>query len=334
MDALTPMSGSFSLRTRAVREAAEQTLAAAATRSSDSVGRARPEEPDEFRTAFERDRDRILFTKAFRRLKHKTQVFLNPEGDHFVTRLTHTLQVTQVARSLAAALGLNEHLAEAIALGHDVGHSPFGHIGEDALSPYVEGGWHHAAQSVRIFEVLEDRNLSAEVLDGIRAHSWKISPPPSTPEGDCVRYADRIAYLSHDALDAVRAGLLVEADFSAEVRHRFGHPGSEMVGSMIDAVVSNSVLGETVTMSAPDLAVMSDFRNFMFERVYFSDHHLEHKARAITIIRDLVDLHHAKPDLMPTTYRDHGTDTLSQAVDYVAGMTDRFATSVHARLCR
>jgi len=328
------VSDSFLLRTREVRETAEVGLAAAATRSSTSAGRARAEEPDEFRTAFERDRDRILHTKAFRRLKHKTQVFLNPEGDHFVTRLTHTLQVTQVARSLAAALGLNEDLAEAIALGHDVGHSPFGHIGEDALSPYVNGGWHHAAQSVRIFEVLEDKNLSVEVLDGIRAHSWKISPPPATPEGACVRYADRIAYLSHDALDAVRAGLLVEADFPADVRARFGHPGSEMVGSMIVAVVSNSLLGDAVTMSAADLDVMSDFRDFMFERVYFSDHHLDRKAKAITIIRDLVDIHHAKPDLMPSSYRDHGTDSLSQAVDYVAGMTDRFATSAHARLCR
>lgn len=328
------MADSFLVRTREVREAAERSLAPAAVRSQASTGRARAEQPDEFRTSFERDRDRILHTKAFRRLKHKTQVFLNPEGDHFVTRLTHTLQVTQVARSLAAALGLNTDLTEAIALGHDVGHSPFGHIGEDALSPYVDGGWHHAAQSVRIFEVLEDRNLSAEVLDGIRAHSWKINPPPATHEGSCVRYADRIAYLSHDALDAVRAGLLVETDFPADVRARFGHPGSEMVGSMIDAVVSNSVKGDAVTMGGHDLAVMSEFRDFMFERVYFSDHHLEHKAEAITIIRDLVDLHHAKPDLMPVTYRDHGTDALRQAIDYVAGMTDRFATSTHARLCR
>ncbi|MDQ4037139.1 MAG: HD domain-containing protein [Actinomycetota bacterium] len=328
------MSDAFLLRDRKVREAAEQSLAPLATRSSASAGRARPEEPDEFRTAFERDRDRILFTKAFRRLKHKTQVFLNPEGDHFVTRLTHTLQVNQVARSLAAALGLNQDLAEAIALGHDVGHSPFGHIGEDALSPYVEGGWHHAAQSVRIFEVLEEMNLSFEVLDGIRAHSWKISPPPATPEGACVRYADRIAYLSHDALDAVRAGLLVEADLPSHVLERFGDPGSQMVGSMIDAVVENSLLDGTVTMSPGDLEVMSDFRDFMFERVYFSEHHLDHKAKAITIIRDLVDLHHANPDLLPGTYRDHGTDRLTQAVDYVAGMTDRFAESAHARLCR
>ena len=157
-------------------------------------GRARPEPEDPLRTAFERDRDRILHAKAFRRLKHKTQVFLNPDGDHFVTRLTHTLQVTQVARSLARALGLNETLAEAIALGHDVGHSPFGHLGEDALEPYVAGGWHHAAQGVRIVEVLEHLNLTWEVRDGIRAHSWKIDPPPATREARvrALRRPDRL----------------------------------------------------------------------------------------------------------------------------------------------
>ncbi len=196
----------------------------------------RPEPPDRYRTAFERDRDRILHSKAFRRLKHKTQVFIDPEGDHYVTRLTHTLQVTQIARSLAAALSLNETLAEAIALGHDVGHSPFGHTGEDALSPYfpTSGGWHHAAQSVRIFEVLEDLNLSWEVRDGIRAHSWRIEPPPATQEAMCVRYADRIAYLTHDALDAMRAGLLVRARTSRRPSgERFGSVGSGWVGGMI-----------------------------------------------------------------------------------------------------
>jgi dGTPase len=171
--------GALRRRDRLTREADEERLSPAATRSTASRGRERPEEPDEFRTAFERDRDRIIHSKAFRRLKHKTQVFLNPEGDHFVTRLTHTMQVTQVARSLAAALDLNDALAEAIALGHDVGHSPFGHTGEDALSPYFPpDGWHHAAQSVRIWEVLEDAKLTWEVRDGIRAHSWKIEPPP------------------------------------------------------------------------------------------------------------------------------------------------------------
>ena len=203
-------------RDRPVREAEEARLSPIGHPVRPSRGRARPEDPDPFRTAFERDRDRIMHTKAFRRLKHKTQVFLHPEDDHFVTRLTHTLQVTQIARSLAAALCLNEALAEAIALGHDVGHTPFGHTGEEALSPYFPpGGWHHAAQSVRVFEVLEDLNLTWEVRDGIRAHSWKIDPPPATQEGLCVRYADRIAYLTHDALDALRAGVLTEADFPA-----------------------------------------------------------------------------------------------------------------------
>src|SRR4051795_2907314 len=237
-------AGSFRLVDRAAREREEEALAPAATRVAQTRGRARPEPEDPLRTAFERDRDRILHAKAFRRLKHKTQVFLNPDGDHFVTRLTHTLQVTQVARSLACALGLNETLAEAIALGHDLGHSPFGHIGEDALEPYVPGGWHHAAQGVRIVEVLERLNLTWEVRDGIRAHSWKIDPPPETREAECVRYADRIGYLSHDALDAVRAGVLRSDDLPARARSVFGEPGSSMVGAMIDAVVEGSLAPE------------------------------------------------------------------------------------------
>src|ERR671939_979811 len=224
----------FRLVDRSAREAAEEDLAPAATRAADTRGRAHPEPEDPLRTAFERDRDRILHAKAFRRLKHKTQVFLNPDGDHFVTRLTHTLQVNQVARSLARALGLNETLAEAIALGHDLGHSPFGHIGEDAFDPYVPGGWHHAAQGVRIVEVLEDLNLTWEVRDGIRAHSWKITPPPATREAECVRFADRIGYLSHDALDAVRAGVMRPGDLPARALATFGPPGGPMVGAMID----------------------------------------------------------------------------------------------------
>ena len=179
--------------TRNDREAAEEQLSPAATRSARTRGRSREEPLDADRTVFEVDRDRILHSKAFRRLKHKTQVFMIPDGDHYVTRLTHALQVTQVARSLAAGLGLNEPLAEAIALGHDVGHSPFGHTGEDALSPYFDGGWHHAAQGVRVYEVLDPANLTWEVRDGIRAHTWRIEPAPETPEAHCVRFADRIA---------------------------------------------------------------------------------------------------------------------------------------------
>ena len=213
-----------------------------------------------------------MHSKAFRRLKHKTQVFVNPEGDHYVTRLTHTIQVTQIARALAEALSLNEALAEAIGLGHDVGHSPFGHTGEEALSPYfpTTGGWHHAAQSVRIYEVLEDLNLSWEVRDGIRAHSWKIDPPPATQEAHCVRYADRIAYLTHDALDAMRAGMLTADEFPR--RH-----DRTLRGARLDldrrhdrAVIEGSLAGGEVRMNDAVLDDMNELRDFMFERVYLA----------------------------------------------------------------
>src|SRR5690606_3592838 len=172
---------------------------------------------------------------------------------------------------LAAALSLNEPLAEAIALGHDVGHSPFGHTGEDALSPFfAPDEWHHAAQSVRIFEVLEDQNLSWEVRDGIRAHSWKIDPPPSTPEAFCVRFADRIAYLAHDALDALRAGVLDRDAFPADVRERFGEPGKDWIGSMISAVIDESLRTGAVRMDEATLGVMNQLRDFMFANVYQS----------------------------------------------------------------
>lgn len=320
-------------RDRRVREHEEERLAPAATRSNDTRGRARPEEPDVFRTAFERDRDRIIHSKAFRRLKHKTQVYLNPEGDHFVTRLTHTLQVAQIARALAAGLSLNEPLAEAIALGHDVGHTPFGHTGEEALSPYFPpDGWHHAAQSVRVYEVLEDLNLTWEVRDGIRAHSWKIEPPPSAAEALCVRYADRIAYLTHDALDAIRAGVLAADSFPAAVLARFGEPGRVWVGEMIDAVLEHSLrLGE-VRMDDETLGVMHDLRAFMFERVYLAPSLLREQRVAIGMLRDLVDHHLAHPEQIPATYREVDAPLVTQVADYVAGMTDRYALAVHQRM--
>ena len=326
--------GGFVRRNREVREAEErQRLAPAATRSTESRGRLREEPPDEYRTSFERDRDRILHSKAFRRLKHKTQVFINPEGDHFVTRLTHTIQVTQIARALAAALSLNEALAEAIALGHDVGHSPFGHTGEEALSPYFAGGeWHHAAQSVRVFELLEDLNLTWEVRDGIRAHSWKIDPPPATAEAFCVRYADRIAYLSHDALDAFRAGVLTFDDLPTSVRERFGEPGRGWIGEMITAVVEESMAAGEVEMDEPTLAVMNELRDFMFERVYMAPAQVEHQRGAVAVIRGLVDYHLAHPDELPETFRQADGPPVVAVVDYVAGMTDRFALATYDRL--
>jgi dGTPase len=266
-------------------------------------------------------------------LKHKTQVFINPEGDHYVTRLSHTLQVTQISRALAAALTLNEPLAEAIALGHDVGHSAFGHTGEEALSPYFPGReWHHAAQSVRVFEVLEDLNLTWEVRDGIRAHSWKIEPPPGTPEAMTVRYGDRIAYLTHDALDALRAGVLEPDDFPKRALERFGEPGRLWIDEMITAVIDESLSTGEVRMDGPTLEVMNELRTFMFDRVYLSSAQRVHTDYAVEVLRRLVDHHLENPDEIPDSYRDSDADLTTQVVDYVAGMTDRFALQAHDRL--
>ena len=327
------MSDRLVRRTRQEAERRERDLLSpAATRSTASRGRNLPEEPDPYRTAFERDRDRILHSKAFRRLKHKTQVFINPDGDHFVTRLTHTLQVTQIGRSIAVTLGLNESLTEAICLGHDAGHAPFGHIGEDALTPYVAGEWHHAAQSVRVFEVLEPLNLTWEVRDGVRAHSWKIDPPPATPEGTVCRFADRIAYLTHDVDDAVRAGVIRYGDLPPEAIDAFGDPGSEWIGSMIEAVATESVRTGEVSMGAHLLDAMNVLRDFMFERVYLRSEVDAQRDEAITVIRDLVDHYVSHPDEVPDSYRHHGADDVTAAIDYVSGMTDRFAIREHDRL--
>jgi dGTPase len=327
------MQGSLLRRDRATREAEEQHLSPLATRSAVTRGRNHPETPDELRTAFERDRDRIIHAKAFRRLKHKTQVFINPDGDHYVTRLTHTLHVAQIARALAAGLTLNEPLAEAIALGHDVGHTPFGHTGEEALSPYFPpAGWHHAAQSVRIFEVLEDLNLTWEVRDGIRAHSWKIEPPPATPEAVCVRYADRIAYLTHDALDAIRAGVLSREALPGRVRRRFGEPGRAWIGEMIEAVVNHSLRVGAVAMDEETLAVMHELRDFMFERIYQAPSQRGQQERAIEVLHALVEHHLAHPQEIPETYRQDEAALVVQVADYVAGMTDRYALATYARI--
>lgn len=327
--------GDFLRRQRIERERLENDLLApAGTRSADSRGREAPEEPDEYRTAFERDRDRIVHTKAFRRLKHKTQVFINPEGDHFVTRLTHTLQVTQIGRSMAVALGLNEELTEAICLGHDVGHSPFGHTGEEALTPYVGHDWLHSAHSVRVLSVLEPQNLTFEVIDGIRAHSWRVDPPPSTPEGYLCRYADRIAYLTHDVADAIRAGILGLSDVPSGALRRFGSTSRDWINQMIRAVIDHTVASGSVGMDAETMAVMHDLRQFMFDNVYLRPEAEEQKQRAITVISNLIDyfIHH--PDEVPEGTTVEGSEPVTAAIDFVAGMTDRYAIQTHDRLFR
>jgi len=321
-------------RTR--RESREAELSPLATRSTNSRGRTRPEDPDPYRTEFERDRDRVLHSKAFRRLKHKTQVFINPEGDHIVTRMSHTLQVTQVARALAVALGLNEVLTEAICLAHDCGHTPFGHTGEAALSEYVEGGeWLHSAQGVRIFEILEPCNLSWEVLDGIRAHTWRVKPPPHTAEGWVCRFADRIAYLNHDLRDALRAGVLTADDIPSAVVDVLGPiDGRSWINAMVEAVIDESCRRGRVSMSSEVMLAMKRFREFMFERVYLRPEAVAQADRARGVIHHLVEYLLAHPDAIPNTYRIADADTLTQVLDYVAGMTDRYALNLHDQLFR
>lgn len=309
-------------------------LAAAATKAIESNGRATEEEPDQYRTIFERDRDRIIYSKAFRRLKHKTQVFINPDGDHYVTRLTHTVKVTQVGRAISAALGLNPSLTEAICLGHDVGHSPFGHTGEEALTPYVQGEWLHSQQSVRVLSVIEPLNLSQETLDGIRAHSWRIEPPPETPEGMVCRYADRISYLTHDVQDAIRAGVLNYGDLPRRSLAAFGHTATDWIGTMIESVVSGSNDLGKVSMQEGLLEELHELREFMFERVYLRPESERQKERAIGVIRDLATWFSEHPGEIPAGFSAEDDGEVIRAIDYVAGMTDRYALKTHDRLFR
>lgn len=295
-------------------------------------GRLEFEEPDIHRSAFDRDRDRVLHAKAFRRLKHKTQVFINPEGDHYVTRLTHTLQVTQIGRSIARYLGLNEPLTEAICLAHDVGHSPFGHTGEEALSDYVDGEWLHSEQGVRVFSVLEPLNLTWEVLDGVRAHSWKIAKGPSTPEAMVCRFADRIAYLTHDVEDAVRADVIDMSDLPARAKQAFGDLGSEWIHTLVQAVVSESSRSDAISMDPETLDVMNELREFMFERVYLRPESLPQRNQAMQVVHDLVDHVSRNPELIPETYRHSDASLMRQVLDYVSGMTDRYAIRLHEEL--
>ena len=254
---------------------------------------------------------------------------MNPEGDHYVTRLTHTLKVTQIGRSIARFLSLNEALAEAVCLAHDVGHSPFGHTGEEALSEFVEGEWRHSDQSARIFEVLEPLNLTWEVRDGIRAHPWKVEQGPATPEGAIVRFADRIAYLSHDAEDALRARVLTRSDFPTVAIDAFGEPGRQWIESMVTAVVEESLRTGEISMDPELLEVMHDLRAFMFERVYLRPEMEPQRRRAKEIVRDLVGYFLDRSEEIPETYRHDDADLLTQVIDYVAGMTDRFAIRMH-----
>ncbi|MGH2769571.1 MAG: deoxyguanosinetriphosphate triphosphohydrolase [Actinomycetota bacterium] len=318
-------------------EAAEQAwLSSRATRACESRGRIESEEPDEIRTAFQRDRDRILHAKAFRRLAHKTQVFLAPEGDHYRVRLTHTLEVTQIARTIARALRLNEDLTEAICLGHDLGHTPFGHLGEEALTEFLGRRFRHNEQSLRIVDHLERRgersglNLTWEVRDGILNHTWSM-PDPATSEARVARYADRIAYVNHDIDDAMRAGRFEALDLPARTRSVLGDGSSQRIETMVRSVVEASVLSCDIRMGEEVFEVLAETRDFLYERVYGRPEGDPKLDRARIALRRICEHYRSHPEALPP---DGGAavDEETRLADYVAGMTDRFALREYRRI--
>ncbi len=310
---------------RPAREAVQHEInTATATRAVGAGNRGREEEPDEWRTCFQRDRDRILHSTAFRRLAGKTQVFVFP-ADHQRTRLTHALEVAQVATAVARSLGLNTDLTEAIALGHDCGHGPGGHASEDALSPYVPGGYDHAVWGADV--TLAPLNLCAETLDGIRQHSWSLAAP-STPEGEVVSWADRIAYVCHDFEDAVAAGIVSPDLLPAIVAARCGTSRSRQLGTFIEAMVTAAARTGRVGMTAEAADALAEFRRFNYEHVYMRPESKAQATAVVDVLRALVERYTAQPELLPET----GVDPLRSAVAYVAGMTDRFACQEAVRL--
>lgn len=318
-----------------IEERERQFLSPHAQFSADSSGRARPEEPSPLRTAFQRDRDRIIHSKSFRRLKHKTQVFLAPEGDHYRTRLTHTLEVAQVARTVSRALRLNEDLTEAIALGHDLGHTPFGHTGEDALTPPVVAvPFEHNEQSIRVVEMLErggqGLNLTREVIDGILNHVEERMP--ATLEGRVVRLADRVAYINHDIDDAVRAGILTEGDLPAGPIEVLGDTGGKRINTLVMDMVEESLEADDVKMSLPVFGAMEELKDFLYDNVYVGSEAKSEQDKAITLLRSLYTYYRDHPEQLPAELPGRRDEVNVRVIDYIAGMTDRFALKEYERL--
>jgi len=333
------------LNIRQLTEAREESLSPNAVKSKYSRGRARPEEPDLIRTAFQRDRDRIIHCKSFRRLKHKTQVFIAPAGDHYVTRLTHTLEVSQIARTIARALNLNEDLTEAIALGHDLGHTPFGHWGEDTLNELYREGFRHNEQSLRIVDLLEKEgrglNLTWEVRDGIVNHSksevavlGKDWGEVSTIEGEVVKISDMVAYINHDIGDAIRAGILTEGDLPLDAIIVLGNSHSRRINTMVSDIIQSSwdvricdIMSERprIQMSLAVMSAAETLRDFLFERVYTPSTGRADAANARNVIIFLYQYFNAHADKLPAEYRLHADTIERGVVDYIAGMTDQYA---------
>lgn len=325
-----------------IRESLEQWekeyLSPYASLSMNSKGRLKEEEPCDIRPVFQRDRDRILHSKSFRRLKDKTQVFLTPEGDHYRTRLTHTLEVSQNARTIAKALQLNEDLVEAIALGHDLGHTPFGHAGERALDRVCPYGFSHSDQSVRTVDVLEKGgiglNLTFEVRDGIKNH--QTSGEPATLEGKIVRFSDKIAYIHHDMDDAIRGGILTERDVPKEIGDVIGYTTGERLDCFIHDLVTNSYGKNDIMMSESVAKAMKDLRRFMFENVYTNKNAKSEEAKAEMLMETLYDYYLKHFDKLPQEMKnlvDKNGDPKERIVcDYVGAMTDRFAIAMYEEL--
>ena len=325
-----------------------ETLSSDASFAAESEGRARSTTPDVLRTDYQRDRDRILHTKSFRRLSHKTQVFLATEGDHYRTRLTHTLEVAQIARTITRGLGLNEDLAEAIALGHDLGHTPFGHTGEEALclclaryrgidpnDPRAYSLYRHNEQSLRVVDVIENGgrglNLTSEVRDGIVHHTGAIRP--ETLEGRIVATADRIAYVNHDIDDAIRAGILSEGDLPESTHRVLGSDHSSRIETLVVDMVRTSAAGDDVRMSDEVWDAMMELREFLYAHVYQAPVVVAEVNKALHLVADLFDYYVSHIDEVPQEYLSiSGGDDLRAVADYIAGMTDRYAKNLYQQL--
>jgi len=332
------------LNIRQATEEREEGLSPYAAKSKLSRGRLRQEEPCPVRTAFQRDRDRIIHSKAFRRLKHKTQVFIAPLGDHYVTRLTHTLEVAQIARTISRALNLNEDLTEAISLAHDLGHTPFGHVGEEVLDELFQQGFRHNEQSLRVVDCLEKDghglNLTWEVRDGILNHSktrvdilGEGKGQPDTLEGEVCRIADAIAYINHDIGDAIRAGIIAEGDLPISAITVVGNSHSGRINNMVLDVIESSwsasgpdAAGASgISMSSRILEASNILRDFLFERVYNVRSAEEEAKKAKDVIRQLYEFFRKHEDRLPAEYRLLSDNAERRAVDYIAGMTDHYA---------
>ena len=315
-------------------------LAPSAAKSCQSKGRSVPEEKCAIRTEFQRDRDRIIHSQAFRRLMHKTQVFLAPEGDHFRTRLTHTIEVSQIARTIARGLNLNEDLTEAIALGHDLGHTPFGHNGEEVLNTIHPGGFEHNVQSLRVADVLEmtssrkGMNLTAEVRDGIVNHTG--SRKPFTLEGQVVKISDRVAYINHDIDDAVRSGVISMDDIPRKALETFGYSHAERINNMVTDIIRESDGKDEILQSPLFKDELITLRSFMFSHVYKSSRvkKEEDLAKVEVVIKSLYEYFLKNPDKLPEDLQEiAAANGINEAVkDYIAGMTDRFALNVYTDL--